>query len=568
MVTTPHREPDDSIHERYLDLRQALVWGEISEAEAVTQRLGESLRQQGDVPPDRELSVLRSLIKGVERVRSGDLQEGITGLLEVSAAPLRNTTPQFVAWFWIARALAKLGRLEHLRTSIERMIGLSEPEDEAARALCSHALAELEVQSGRADAAFDHLDVALKLFHKLEDSRGEAAARLSEATLMAALGDHRESIFASKHALVLDPEWSAPLLFQIKQALLRNDHELLEGCVVELDKQPRPQLEEVILARLARGVLSNAVPGWVADDFTRLLDEPPAEEVLEQLEALMARCPELPELRLELAFKLLALGRYKAVREHLSALSDADPELVPVVQQGLRLVEEHLSPAQASASTAAAPPEPAPEETAPAETAPPVGVMGTPTPSRRLARITGEIEIRLIQQMDALAGGRRVFSGNLTILTFPDLLEFLHNGRRTGQLMIKSDEGVAMVCLKDGWVTSAAAPCCNNVGERLVERGVLTVDQLEAAVDAQDEARLEQMLGAILARRGVDEASIKGALTEQAQAAVQELFGWTSGEFAFSPQAELPEQPAGVALELDPRQLLLEAARLTDEANQ
>ena len=31
----------------------------------------------------------------------------------------------------------------------------------------------------------------------------------------------------------------------------------------------------------------------------------------------------------------------------------------------------------------------------------------------------------------------------------------------------------------------------------------VTVDQLEAAVDAQDEARLEQMLGAILARHGV-----------------------------------------------------------------
>ena len=76
---------------------------------------------------------------------------------------------------------------------------------------------------------------------------------------------------------------------------------------------------------------------------------------------------------------------------------------------------------------------------------------------------------------------RSVFSGSLQLLAVPDLLDFLKTSRRTGTLVITSNAGIGAVQLKGGNLTGVASPSAPNLGDLLVNKEVLTREQLTAS---------------------------------------------------------------------------------------
>lgn len=199
--------------------------------------------------------------------------------------------------------------------------------------------------------------------------------------------------------------------------------------------------------------------------------------------------------------------------------------------------------------------------------------VGDPMPKlsseNRPARITAKGNS---QPAAAATGGqaaaKAAFTGDLQLLAVPDLLEFLKSSRRTGTLVVTSENGIGAVYLKGGNITGAASPNCVNLGEILKQDGAITEDALKEAASRQKSERSEQLLGEILVSKGlVPEAAIRKALARQVQSAILEMLDWTSGRFAFEPEHTSAAGDNEIEIVLDTQGVLLDALREYDEQN-
>ena len=116
--------------------------------------------------------------------------------------------------------------------------------------------------------------------------------------------------------------------------------------------------------------------------------------------------------------------------------------------------------------------------------------------------------------------GSSGFSGSISVLSVPDVLEFLRGARRTGLLLCSSAQGRAALRFQDGWITGLAP----------------------APAGVRDEQ----------------------ALCARIEQTIRELVQWKDGEFAFS--REEGSDPAGeLRLRLDVQAALLNVFRQMDE---
>ncbi len=154
-----------------------------------------------------------------------------------------------------------------------------------------------------------------------------------------------------------------------------------------------------------------------------------------------------------------------------------------------------------------------------------------------------------------------VFSGQLSVFAFPDLLEFLRSAKRTGLLVCSSARGIAALRLRDGRITDADSPGTPDVGELLLRARKISALALRAVPDEPGQA-----IGDVLVREGLaDAAAVEEALERRIGLAVRELVEWKDGEFAFNREAEAGEPPARIAVALDPQAVLLNVFKDMDE---
>lgn len=154
--------------------------------------------------------------------------------------------------------------------------------------------------------------------------------------------------------------------------------------------------------------------------------------------------------------------------------------------------------------------------------------------------------------------------GSLKEASLPDVLQLLALGQKTGCLSIADRSNFGYIYFDRGRICYASiVNRRDRLGEILARHGLITQDQLDAAIHRQARER-DKKLGEILVAQGViSRESLEHYMRMQIEEAVYSLFTWTQGTFNFEADVRPEQQDFLVAI--NPESLLLEGARRVDE---
>jgi len=157
--------------------------------------------------------------------------------------------------------------------------------------------------------------------------------------------------------------------------------------------------------------------------------------------------------------------------------------------------------------------------------------------------------------------------GSLEDLGLGDILQIISLSRKSGVLMLRSEQGEGQILFREGRVTGAlckGGPA--DLRSLVLESGSVSEAELSSAVRAaQASGRpLEEELRALpaLAGEALDELRRRNV-----ERAVLALFAWPSGEFSFDVRDDLDAVDPALCVEsgIDAQYLAMEGARLRDE---
>jgi hypothetical protein len=171
----------------------------------------------------------------------------------------------------------------------------------------------------------------------------------------------------------------------------------------------------------------------------------------------------------------------------------------------------------------------------------------------------------LLSDVSGLHPKGAVLAGDLAEMQPSDILNFLHQGRRTGVLLTRVADVERAIVLVGGdvaWACSTSAG--ERLGELLARMGLADRAQVEAVVRAQASAPGHRRIGQLLVDRGVltQEALSKG-LRQQLIEIFLGLLVAREGSFVFLRGVDPTALP--MVLSLDTQSLLLDGLRRLDE---
>ncbi|MFL5578458.1 MAG: DUF4388 domain-containing protein [Gemmatimonadaceae bacterium] len=154
--------------------------------------------------------------------------------------------------------------------------------------------------------------------------------------------------------------------------------------------------------------------------------------------------------------------------------------------------------------------------------------------------------------------------GSLKEASLPDVLQLLALGMKSGCLSVTHRSNFGYVYFDRGRISYASiVNRRDRLGDILVKSGIITQEQLDAAVSQQDTLR-EQRLGEILVAQGaITREELHRQIRVQIEEAVYFLFTWTQGSFNF--EADVVPEEQDLLVSINPESLLLEGARRVDE---
>ena len=154
--------------------------------------------------------------------------------------------------------------------------------------------------------------------------------------------------------------------------------------------------------------------------------------------------------------------------------------------------------------------------------------------------------------------------GSLKEASLPDVLQLLALGRKSGCLAVADRQNFGYIYFDEGRICFASiVNRRDRLGDLLVKNGRITQDQLQQAVDLQEELR-DQKLGEILVNSGaIKRTDLEDYIRLQIEEAVYYLFTWSSGTFNF--EAGVRPERQDLLVNINPESLLLEGARRVDE---
>ncbi len=154
--------------------------------------------------------------------------------------------------------------------------------------------------------------------------------------------------------------------------------------------------------------------------------------------------------------------------------------------------------------------------------------------------------------------------GSLKEASFPDVLQLLALGQKSGCLSIVDGTKFGSVFFQQGKISFAAiVNRRDRLGDSLVKRGHITKEQLEDALRLQLK-HPGRRVGELLVESGfVARDVVEKELRALVEEAVFSLFTWTQGIWTFEPEVH----PDGrqLTVPINPESLLMEGARRTDE---
>src|ERR1044071_5497624 len=154
--------------------------------------------------------------------------------------------------------------------------------------------------------------------------------------------------------------------------------------------------------------------------------------------------------------------------------------------------------------------------------------------------------------------------GSLKEASLPDVLQLLSMGKKTGCLSVGHRGSFGYIFFDKGKIVYASiVNRRDRRGDMLVKNGMISQEQLDAAVDAQIRRRDKRIGELLVEQRALTPEQLSQFLKVQIEEAVYFLFTWTEGTFNFEPDVMPSEQDTLVSI--GPESLLLEGARRVDE---
>lgn len=155
-------------------------------------------------------------------------------------------------------------------------------------------------------------------------------------------------------------------------------------------------------------------------------------------------------------------------------------------------------------------------------------------------------------------------SGNLKTVAFPDILQLLATGKKTGILECRTSTRQKEVAFKDGAIIYASSVNSSEdlLGNMLLKRGRISKTDLERAVTMHRQTG--RQLGTTLIDMNLfDKEEIAACLKMQIEEIVYNLFSWTEGDFIFH-EGTAPRN-APFLIELPTMSVIMEGTRRIDE---
>lgn len=155
-------------------------------------------------------------------------------------------------------------------------------------------------------------------------------------------------------------------------------------------------------------------------------------------------------------------------------------------------------------------------------------------------------------------------SGNLKTVAFPDILQLLATGKKTGVLECHTSTREKEVAFKDGNIVFASSvnSAEDLLGNMLLKRGRISKVDLERAISLHKQTG--RQLGTTLIDMGLfDKNEIAECLKLQIEEIVYNLFSWQEGDFAFH-EGGTPRN-APFLIELATMNVIMEGTRRIDE---
>lgn len=153
--------------------------------------------------------------------------------------------------------------------------------------------------------------------------------------------------------------------------------------------------------------------------------------------------------------------------------------------------------------------------------------------------------------------------GNINVMAFADILQWISQGTKTGTLEINGNKVTKEICFDKGNIiaTSSSNPR-EYLGQFLISYGKITEAGLKDVLDEQEKS--EHMLGWILVKENIlSENEMKLFLKLKAEESLYDIFLWDEGEFQFIENKILTKDY--IKISLNPTTIILEGVRRVDE---
>jgi len=155
-------------------------------------------------------------------------------------------------------------------------------------------------------------------------------------------------------------------------------------------------------------------------------------------------------------------------------------------------------------------------------------------------------------------------SGNLKTVAFPDILQLLATGKKSGLLECRTSTRQKEVAFKDGNIVFASSLNSSEdlLGNMLLKRGKISKSDLERAIKLHKQTG--RQLGTTLIDMGLfEKAEITDCLKLQIEEIVYNLFSWQDGDFSFHEGSSPKNAP--FLIELTTMNVIMEGTRRIDE---
>jgi len=155
-------------------------------------------------------------------------------------------------------------------------------------------------------------------------------------------------------------------------------------------------------------------------------------------------------------------------------------------------------------------------------------------------------------------------AGNLKTVSFPDILQLLASGKKTGILEVKTSTRQKEVAFKVGNIIYASSVNSSEdlLGNMLLRRGKITKVELQRAIDLHKQTG--RQLGTTLIDMNLfSKEDIAECLRLQIEEIVYNLFAWEEGDFFFHEGAVPQKTP--FLIEMNTMNVVMEGTRRIDE---